>query len=118
MKKEQIEMRIAEIGTLVLNSQKEQSDYTGELAHLHNELSLLNAPKLTEEHAVELNERLRDYLGNIDLDVDNMDIEFEIDYDNRIQISNFDANNALDDMLDGLTDIIGDFFNVEVKDEE
>jgi hypothetical protein len=118
MKKEQIEMRIAEIGTLVLDSQKEQSNYVGELSTLNSKLQSLNAPTLTEAQSDDLNDTLRDYLGEIDFDVDGCDIEFEIDYDNRIQISNFDASRAIDNMLEGLSDVISEFFNVEVEDEE
>ena len=119
MKKEQIEMRIAEIGTLVLNSQKEQSNYTGELASLHSELAMLNAPTLTEEQAVELNERLCDHIDSMDnTDSDNFDFEFEIDYDNRITVSHFDCTDLMEGIKNEFQEIISDFFKVEYEEED
>jgi hypothetical protein len=119
MKKEQIEMRIKEIGTLVLDSQKEQSNYTGELASLHNELAMLNAPTLTEEQAVELNDRLCDHVDSMDnTDVGNFDFEFNIDYDNRIEVVNFDCSDLIEGIKNEFQEVISDFFKVEGEDEE
>ena len=119
MKKEQIEMRIKEIGTLVLDSQKEQSNYTGELASLHNELAMLNAPKLTEKQADELNDRLCNHIDNMDnTDADNFDFEFEIDYDNRLTVSHFDCTDLIEGIKNEFQEIISDFFKVEPEEEE
>jgi hypothetical protein len=119
MKKEQIEMRIKEIGTLVLDSQKEQSNYTGELASLHNELAMLNAPTLTEEQAVELNDRLCDHVDSMDnTDVGNFDFEFNIDYDNRIEVVNFDCSDLIEGIKNEFQEVISDFFKVEGEKEE
>jgi len=119
MKKEQIEMRIKEIGTLVLDSQKEQSNYTGELASLHSELAMLNAPKLTEEQATELNERLCDHIDRMDTtDLGNFDFEFDIDYDNRVSVSNFDCSDLIEGIKDEFQEVISDFFKVEEDEEE
>lgn len=114
MKKEQIEMRIKEIGTLVLDSQKEQSNYTGELASLHNELAMLNAPTLTEEQADDLNKMLCNHIDSVDsTDSDNFDFEFEIDYDSRIRVSHFDCSDLMEGIKDEFQEIIAEFFKVE-----
>ena len=120
MKKEQIEMRIKEIGTLVLDSQKEQSNYTGELASLHNELAMLNAPKLTVEQADELNDKLCDHIDSMDnTDSDNFNFEFEIDYDNRIAVSHFDCSDLMEGIKNEFQEVVADFFKVgEDEDEE
>ena len=117
MKKEQIEMRIAEIGSLVLDSQKEQSNYTGELASLRNDLATLNAPSMTEAQADELLGLLTDTINELRMNVEDMDFEFDISYDNRIEISNFDLSNAKDSMVESLGDVIADFFSIKMKDE-
>ena len=117
MKKEQIEMRIKEIGTLVLDSQKEQSNYTGELASLRNDLATLNAPSMTEAQADELLGLLTDTINELRMNVEDMDFEFDISYDNRIEISNFDLSNAKDSMVESLGDVIADFFSIKMKDE-
>ena len=117
MKKEQIEMRIKEIGTLVLDSQKEQSNYTGELASLQNDLAALNAPKLTEEQADELSEILSNCIDEVDgRDVGNFDFEFEIDYDNRIQVSNFDCSDLMFNIKEELNEAIANFFVVNTEE--
>ena len=117
MKKEQIEMRIKEIGTLVLDSQKEQSNYTGELASLHSELAMLNAPKLTEEQADELMRLFGEHIDTVDItDTDNFNFEFEIDYDNRIQVSHFDCTDLIEGIKNELQEIISDFFVVDMEE--
>ena len=117
MKKEQIEMRIKEIGTLVLDSQKEQSNYTGELASLQNDLATLNAPKLTEAQADALSDEMSDAIDQIDTtDMNNFDFEFNIDYDNRISVSNFDCSELMDGIKEELKDLIANFFVVDMEE--
>ena len=116
MKKEQIEMRIAEIGSLVSDSQKEQSNYTGELASLQNDLAALNAPKLTEGQADELSEILSNCIDEVDGRVENFDFEFEIDYDNRIQVSNLDCRHLMFNIKEELNEAIANFFVVNTEE--
>ena len=117
MKKEQIEMRIKEIGTLVLDSQKEQSNYTGELASLQNDLATLNAPKLTEAQADALSDEMSDTIDQINTtDMNNFDFEFNIDYDNRISVSNFDCSELMDGIKEELKDLIANFFVVDMEE--
>jgi hypothetical protein len=117
MEKEQIEMRIKEIGTLVLDSQKEQSNYIGELASLNGELANMNAPSMTESQADDLLGLLTDTINDLRMNVEDMDFEFEVSYDNRIEVSNFDLSNAKDSMVESLGDVIADFFSIKMKDE-
>ena len=117
MEKEQIEMRIKEIGTLVLDSQKEQSNYIGELASLNGELANMNAPSMTEAQADELLRLLTDTINDLRMNVEDMDFEFEVGYDNRIEVSNFDLSNAKDSMVESLGDVIAEFFSIKMKDE-
>ena len=117
MKKEQIEMRIKEIGTLVLDSQKEQSNYTGELASLQNDLAILNAPKLTEAQASTLSDEMGDLIDQIDTtDVNNFDFEFDIDYDNRLSVSNFDCSDLMFNIKEELKYLIANFFEVDMEE--
>ena len=117
MEKEQIEMRIKEIGTLVLDSQKEQSNYIGELASLNGELANMNAPSMTEAQADDLLGLLTDTISDLRMNVEDMDFEFEVSYDNRIEVSNFDLSNAKDSMVESLGDVIAEFFSIKMKDE-
>jgi|TARA_B110001469_G_C9305032_1_gene165437 hypothetical protein len=117
MEKEQIEMRIKEIGTLVLDSQKEQSNYIGELASLNGELANMNAPSMTESQADDLLGLLTDTINDLRMNVEDMDFEFEVSYDNRIEVSNFDLSNAKDSMVESLGDVIAEFFSIKMKDE-
>ena len=117
MKKEQIEMRITEINTLVLDSQREQSNYTSELVSLQNDLAALNAPKLTQSQADELSEILSKHIDQVDTcDMRNFEFEFEIDYDNRIQVSNFDCSDLMEGIKEELNEAIANFFVVNTEE--
>jgi hypothetical protein len=51
------------------------------------------------------------------MNVEDMDFEFEVSYDNRIEVSNFDLSNAKDSMVESLGDVIAEFFSIKMKDE-
>jgi len=119
MKKEQIELRIEEIKSLVLNSQKDQSNYVGELTELNEELAKLNAPTMTIDQAVTLKSEIVSIFDDFDFsNADHYDYEFEIDYDGRVCVSHIDADGILDNIEDIVEELIQDFFKVQEDDDD
>lgn len=111
MKKEQIEKRIEEVKGLTLDSQKDQSNLLGELAELQDMLAQLNAPTITDRQAEDFKDRFIRRLEDFNFNnPDGYEFEFEIGYDNVIQVSSMESN---DDVIEEcLDDLISDFFNV------
>ncbi|MCS5623575.1 MAG: hypothetical protein NZ735_06440 [Candidatus Marinimicrobia bacterium] len=119
MKKEQIELRIEEIKSLVLNSQKDQSNYIGELTELNEELAKLNAPIMTIDQAVTLKSEIVSVFDDFDFsNTDHYDFEFEIDYDGKVCVSHIDADGILDNIEDVVEELIQDFFKVQEDDDD
>ena len=58
-------------------------------------LANINKPELTALQLDNINEAIETAVGNFDFsDEDNYDKDFSIDYDNKIQLENFDFTNA------------------------
>jgi len=59
------------------------------------QLADINKPVLTSSQLDNINEAVESAVGNFDFsDEDNYDKDFSIDYDNKIQLENFDFTNA------------------------
>jgi len=110
MQKEQIELRLQEL-------ESKKAENSQEISDLQDKLDELNTPTITEEQAIELNERLCVHIDAIDFsDSDNYDFEFEIDYDNRIRVSHCDPCDLISSIKDEFQDIISDFFKVKLEE--
>ena len=106
MQKEQIELRLKELEARKAESFQQISD-------LQDKLEELNAPAITEEQAIELNERLCTHIDAIDFsDTSNYEFEFEIDYDGRVRVSHWDPCDLVESIKDEFQEIISDFFKV------
>ena len=58
-------------------------------------LANINKPELTALQLDNINEAIETAVGEFDFsDIDNYDKEFDIDYEGRVQLSNFDFTNA------------------------
>lgn len=110
MQKEQIELRLREL-------QSKKAENSQEISDLQYKLEELNTPTITEEQAIELNERLCTHVDAVDFsDCENYDFEFEIDYDARVQVSHCDPSDLISSLKNEFQEIISDFF--KVIDEE
>jgi hypothetical protein len=70
---------------------------TQDLESAKKALANMNKPELTPMQFDDLSEAIEEGVGEFDFsDEGNYDKEFEIDYDNRIQLSNFDFINSQD----------------------
>ena len=79
----------------------EHKDFTGtyesQLKETEQELKDIDKPELTPSQLDDIYEAVEKCVGEFDFsDTDNFDKEFNIDYDNKIQLENFDFTNHTD----------------------
>ena len=86
MSKKTLETNKAALELLLSESLDSQQDYTVQISVIDQELEDLGKPKTTPEFLDKINETICEAVENIDLD-DGIKCDFEIDYDNRIAMS-------------------------------
>ena len=90
MNKEELEVKIESLRTMVQESQQSASNYTGQLAEMEKQLADINKPALTSSQFDDITEAVEEALGGYDFnDTDNYEVEYGIDYDGRVNIESF-----------------------------
>ena len=99
MTKDELEVKISTLQNLVMQKNEELTDYAAQIERLNDELKDLNKPKLTPMQLDELYSAIEQGIDSFDFDdTDNFDVDFHIDYDNRIAIESMSFLNA-DELL-------------------
>jgi len=99
MTKHQLEIKLSTLQNLVIQKNEELTDYAAQIQRLNDELKDLNKPKLTGLQLDELYQTIEQGIESFDFDdADNFDVDFHIDYDNRIAIESMSFQNA-DELL-------------------
>ena len=94
MNKEQLETNIAALEVLVNETTDKSKDFAAQLEQAKKDLANVNKPVLTASQLDNIYEAVEYAVGKFDFsDHDNYDKEFELDYDGRVQLSNFDFTN-------------------------
>ena len=97
MNKEELEQKVETLRTMVQESQVSTSNYTGKLADAEKELADVNKPVLTSLQFDNLYEAVESGISGYDFsDSDNFDYEFNIGYENQIELENLDLTNSQD----------------------
>ena len=97
MSKEQLETNIAALELLVNEVADKSTDYKAQLEQAKKDLANVNKPELTPMQLDDIYEAIEAGVSEFDFsDTDNYDKDFELDYDGRVQLSNFDFINAQD----------------------
>jgi uncharacterized coiled-coil protein SlyX len=117
MTKEELEVKISTLQTLVTQKNEELAQYAADIERLNDELKDLNKPKLTSVQLDELYEAIEQGIESFDFDdADNFDVDFHIDYDNRIAIESMVFQNA-DELLRVVYDEASEIF-AEIKEDD
>jgi predicted nuclease with TOPRIM domain len=117
MTKEELEVKISTLQNLVTQKNEELSEYAAQIERLNDELKDLNKPKLTSLQLDELYEAIEQGINSFDFDdADNFDVDFHIDYDNRIAIESMSFQNA-DELLRVVYDEAREIF-AEIKEDD
>ena len=97
MDKEQLETNIAALELLVNETTDKSIDFKAQLEQAKQELANINKPELTPMQFDNLYEAVESGVSGYDFsDQDNFDTEFELDYDNKVTLSNLDLSNSQD----------------------
>ena len=117
MTKEELEVKISTLQNLVIQKNEELSEYAAQIERLNDELKDLNKPKLTPMQLDELYQAIEQGIESFDFDdADNFDVDFHIDYDNRIAIESMSFLNA-DELLRVVYDEAREIF-AEIKEDD
>ena len=94
MDKEQLETNIAALELLVNETTDKSVDFKAQLEQAKKDLADVNKPVLTPSQLDDVQEAIEAGVSEFDFsDTDNYDKDFELDYDGRVQLSNFDITN-------------------------
>ena len=95
MTKTELEAKIEALQVALDTKTQEQNAYRGQIDTLKKQLADLNKPKLTPLQFDELHGAIEEAVGQFDFDDnDNYDMDFHIDYDNRIAVESMSFHNA------------------------
>ena len=88
MNRVDLEVKIESLRNMVLESQQSTSNYTGQLVEMEKQLTDLDKPKVTSLFLDTINEVITEAVEGLELD-DGVTCDLEIDYDNRVTMSDF-----------------------------
>ena len=117
MTKTELEAKIEALQAALDTKTQEQNAYRGQIDTLKKQLEDLNKPKLTPKQFDELHEAVEESISSFDFDdQDNYDMDFHIDYDNRIAVESMSFQNA-DEIAREVYNHISQLFGEANEDE-
>ena len=115
--KEELEQAVVMLESRVVSNTSEMVSVQADLKAAQKELAEVNKPVLTPEHLDQVQEAIEYAVGDFDFsDIENYDKDFELDYDGRVQLSNFDFTNA-QELVEMIVEKVHKLF-VEAKELE
>ena len=93
MNKETLETNKAALELLLSENDDKATDYKAQISKIDQELEDLGKPKVTPAFLDKINETIVEAVENIELD-DGVSCDFELDYDNRVTISDIRFDNT------------------------
>ena len=112
MTKEELQLKVNELTQSLDTFNKNTEMLKQDLVVAKNALKVADRPKITRDQMAEIQDAIYTVVNNVDFtDCSNYDMDFEIDYDNRIAVSNMVFNNS-DEIGDDLCSEIECLFNV------
>ena len=113
MEAQALENRIKSLETLLEQANQDSAQMSKELSLAKTALQQINLPKINKDTVNDIREAIQYVLENYDFNrVDEYEYDFEISYDNQLQLSNIDFNN-IDEIAEQLSDNIEALFNIE-----
>jgi|21_taG_2_1085346.scaffolds.fasta_scaffold92360_2 hypothetical protein len=115
--KEELEKRVKELSVLIEESSGNVKKLVDEQNKLTKQLEDINKPKLSNDDLNKLMDIVERAVDNFSFDdTDNYECDFEIDYDNRIQLQSISFDEQYKITSD-VSEAIEDFFNIIPEDE-
>ena len=95
MTKQELELKLETLQKLLDEQNASANGYRDQIQELQKQLKNINKPKLTGEQFDELYGAIEEAIGSFDFDdTDNYDMDFHIDYDNRIAVESMSFHNS------------------------
>ena len=117
MTKEELQRKVDELTQSLDTFNKNTEMLKQDLIVAKNALKVADRPRITQDQMTEIQDAIHNVVGNIDFtDCHNYDMDFEIDYDNRIAVSNMEFNNS-HEIADDIACEMEALFNV-IEDED
>jgi len=93
--KKELEQSVMMLEDALQTSKSNAKEYQEDLDLANKQLSDINKPVLTSLQLDHINEAVEEAIGNFDFDdAENYHTEFELDYDAKVTISNFEFQSA------------------------
>ena len=108
MTKDQLELKVKELTAALTQFETDKAAIAGQLDKAKNDLQDVSKVKITKDTVNDIRQAIEDVFGNSSFD--------EIDYDNRLALSNIEFNDV-DNVAEQISDAIEDLFNV-IEDED
>ena len=116
MTKEELQVKIGTIESMISDGQIEISKYAEQLADLKKQHADLSKPKLTPQQYDKLHLLIEEAVESFDFDdTDNYSIEYGIDYNNRVTCESFCFDNS-DEVTRSIMENIEDMFAEATED--
>ena len=117
MTKEELQLKVDELTQSLDSFNKNTEMLKQDLVEAKRKLSVVNRPKITKKFSDELSETIIEAVSNLDFtDCSAYDVDFEIDYDNRIALNSIEFNHSYD-IADDIYSAIENLFNI-IEDED
>ena len=118
MTKEELQRKVDELTQSLESFTKNTEMLKQDLIVARNALKVADRPRITQDQMTEIQDAIHTVVGNIDFtDCNNYDMDFKIDYDNRIAVSNMEFNNS-HDIADDIAGEMEALFNVIQPEDE
>ena len=115
MTKQELELKLETLQKLLDEQNASANAYRDQIQELQKQLKDINKPKLTPLQFDELHGAIEEAIGEFDFDDnDNYDMDFHIDYDNRIAVESMSFHNA-DELVREIYNKVEELF-AEAKD--
>lgn len=118
MNKEELELKVKELTAALTQFETDQAVLKGQLDKAKCDLEDINKPVISKETVDAIRDAVANAVGHFEFDnCQNYEYDIEIDYDNRLQLSNIELNYT-DDLEEAICGEIEDLFKVESDDED
>ena len=116
MTKEQLELKVKELTAALTQFENDQANLRGQLDKAKCDLENINKPVISKETVDAIRDAVANAVGQFSFDnCENYEYDIEVDYDNRLQLSNISLNYT-DDLEECICGEIEDLFKVEGDD--
>ncbi len=117
MNKEQLENRVKELEVLIEEASGNVKKLVDEQAAFTKRLEDLNKPKLSHAQMDQVQHVVESACETFDMEIDECDYNIEIDYDNRVVVSDFDWSRCQEELTERIMGRLENVFAV-AEDEE